>query len=121
MKRIKRILIRSYEKGLLFRDREFQKVLEAGTHWFVDPLNKIRVDVVSMRDPWLIHEDLDILIKAGVMRMGSTTGVRVPRRMISIWGIDLNDLSIRSRLASLIIKGSPPETTTSRISGCPAM
>ena len=31
MKRIKRILIRSYEKGLLFRDREFKKVLEAGT------------------------------------------------------------------------------------------
>ncbi len=67
MKRIKRILIRSYEKGLLFRDREFKKVLEAGTYWFFDPLNKIRVDVVSMRDPWLIHEDLDVLIQAGVL------------------------------------------------------
>ncbi len=64
---IKRILIRSYEKGLLFRDREFQRVLDAGKHWFVDPLNKIRVDVVSMRDPWLIHEDLDVLVKAGVL------------------------------------------------------
>lgn len=65
MKCMKRILIRSYEKGLLFRDREFRKVLETGTYWFVDPLNKIRVDVVSMRDPWLIHEDLDVLIKSG--------------------------------------------------------
>ena len=64
---IKRILIRTYEKGLLFRDREFQRVLDAGKYWFVDPLNKIRVDVVSMRDPWLIHEDLDVLIKAGVL------------------------------------------------------
>jgi regulator of protease activity HflC (stomatin/prohibitin superfamily) len=67
MKRIKRILIRSYEKGLLFRDREFKKVLDAGTHWFVDPLKKIRVDVVSMRDPWLIHDDLDMLIKSGAL------------------------------------------------------
>jgi len=67
MKRIKRILIRSYEKGLLFRDREFKRVLDAGAYWFVDPLNKIRVDVVSMRDPWLIHQDLDMLIKAGVL------------------------------------------------------
>jgi hypothetical protein len=67
MKCIKRILIRSYEKGLLFRDREFKQVLDAGTYWFVDPLNKVRVDVVSMRDPWLIHEDLDVLIKAGVL------------------------------------------------------
>ncbi len=64
---LKRILIRSYEKGLLFRDREFQAVLDAGKYWFVDPLNKVRVDIVSMRAPWLVHEDLDVLIKAGVL------------------------------------------------------
>ena len=64
---IKRILIRSYEKGLLFRDGEFQKILEAGKYWIVDPLNKVRVDIVSMRAPWLVHADLDVLIKAGVL------------------------------------------------------
>ncbi len=67
MKRIKRILIRSFEKGLLFRDGEFKKVLHAGTYWFLDPLDRIRGDIVSMRDPWLIHPDLDVLIQAGVL------------------------------------------------------
>jgi hypothetical protein len=64
---IKRILIRSYEKGLLFRDGEFREVLEAGKRWIVDPLNKVRVDIVSMRSPWLMHADLDVLIRSGVL------------------------------------------------------
>ncbi|MCP4693271.1 MAG: slipin family protein, partial [Desulfobacterales bacterium] len=54
-------------KGFLFKDREFQKILDAGIHWFVDPLNKTRVDVVSMRDPWLYHEDLDMLVKESAL------------------------------------------------------
>ena len=67
---LKRILIRSYEKGLLFRDREFQAVLDAGKYWFVDPLNKVRVDIVSMRAPWLIHEDLVEEAHAGLCERG---------------------------------------------------
>lgn len=64
----KMIKVRSYEKGLLFRDREFNRVLDAGRHWFFDPFNKIRVDVVSMRDPWLIHEDLDVIVRSGALK-----------------------------------------------------
>ena len=64
----KKIKVRSYEKGLLFRDREFKGILNAGRHWFFDPFNKIRVDVVSMRAPWLVHEDLDVIIRSGVLQ-----------------------------------------------------
>jgi len=60
--------VRSYEKGLYFRDREFQGVLGTGRHWFVDPLGKVRVDVVSQRDPWLAHADLDVLVKSGALK-----------------------------------------------------
>lgn len=65
---IGKIIVRSYEKGLLFRDQEFQKILDAGKYWFFDPLNKIRADVVSMRDPWLVHDDLDVIEKSGVLK-----------------------------------------------------
>ncbi len=61
-------IVRSFERGLLFRDRDFQKILSTGQYRFFDPLNKIRVDVVSMRDPWLVHDDLDVLIKSGVLK-----------------------------------------------------
>ena len=64
----KKIKVRSYEKGLLFRDREFKGILNAGRHWFFDPFNKIRVDVVSMRAPWLVHEDLDVVIRSGALQ-----------------------------------------------------
>jgi hypothetical protein len=64
---LKHYKIRSYEMGLLFRDGEFRGLLEAGAHWFFDPLRKVRVDVVSQRDPWLVHEKLDLIVKSGAL------------------------------------------------------
>jgi regulator of protease activity HflC (stomatin/prohibitin superfamily) len=64
---VKRIRIRSYESGLVFRDKEFRGLLDEGTHWRFDPLFKLRVDVVSKRDPWLQHDKLDIIAKSGAM------------------------------------------------------
>ena len=64
----KRYKIRSYEMGLLFRDGEFHGLLTPGVHWFFDPLKKVRVDVVSQRDPWLVHEKLDLIVKSGGLK-----------------------------------------------------
>lgn len=64
----KRFQIRSYEVGLLFRNGEFQELLTQGTRWFFDPLDKVRVDVVSQRDPWLLHEKLDLIVKSGALK-----------------------------------------------------
>ncbi len=63
----KRYKTRSYEMGLSFRDGEFRGLLEQGTHRFVDPLGKVRVDVVSKRDPWIVHEKLDLIVKSGAL------------------------------------------------------
>ena len=63
----KRFKIRSYEIGLLFRDGEFRGLLTTGTVWFADPLNKVRVDVVSQREPWIVHEKLDLIVKSGAL------------------------------------------------------
>src|SRR5262245_7473389 len=64
---VKRYKIRSYEAGLLFRDNEFQGVREAGTYWFLNPFSDVRMDVVSKRDPWLVHEKLDLIVKSGAL------------------------------------------------------
>lgn len=63
----KRYKILSYEMGLLFRAGEFAGLLEKGIHWFFDPLGRIRVEVVSQRDPWLVHTRLDLIIKSGAL------------------------------------------------------
>ena len=64
---LKRIKIHEFEMGLLFRDGEFRGLLEAGRHWFFDPLGRVRVDTVSLRAPWMVHEKLDVIVKSGVL------------------------------------------------------
>jgi len=65
---VKKIMIRSYEVGLKFRDGEFNGILNAGKHWIADPWNKIRVRVVSTREPWLVDDQLDMIVKSGVIQ-----------------------------------------------------
>jgi regulator of protease activity HflC (stomatin/prohibitin superfamily) len=65
---IKTVKIRSYEMGLYFRDGEFQGLLGKGRHWLADPLGKVKVDVVSLRAPWLAHEKLDVIVRSGALK-----------------------------------------------------
>lgn len=65
---IKRIKIRSFEIGLHFRDGEFQGLLTAGAHWLFDPLGKVCVEIKSLRDPWLVHEKLDVIVRSGALK-----------------------------------------------------
>ncbi len=68
---LKTVKIRSYEMGLYFHDREFEGLLGEGRHWFFDPLGKVRVEVVSQRSPWLVHEKLDVIVKSGALQDGA--------------------------------------------------
>ena len=65
---IKSVKINSYEKGLYFRDREFKGILDKGRHWFIDPLFKVKTYIVSQREPWLIHRDLDVIVKSEALK-----------------------------------------------------
>lgn len=65
--RVRYIKIRQNERGLLFRDRELKGMLRPGRHLILDPFWKVRVDVVSVRQPWLEHADLDVIVRSGVL------------------------------------------------------
>jgi regulator of protease activity HflC (stomatin/prohibitin superfamily) len=65
---LKRYKIRSFEMGLHFRDGEFRGLLCAGTHWFLDPLGRVAVEIVSRRAPFLTHEKLDLIVKSGDLK-----------------------------------------------------
>ncbi len=60
-----RYKIKPHERGLVFKDGDLVAVLTPGIHWYLDLLGKMRLQVVSPRDPWLVHEDLDIIVKSG--------------------------------------------------------
>lgn len=63
----KYVKIRSYEMGLHFHDGEFRGLINPGEHRLFDPFGKVRVDVVSKRDPWLVHEKLDLIVKSNAL------------------------------------------------------
>jgi regulator of protease activity HflC (stomatin/prohibitin superfamily) len=62
-----RIKIRSYELGLVFRDGEFARLIGPGRRWIFDLLGRTQVQVVSQRTPWLVHEQLDQIVKSGAL------------------------------------------------------
>lgn len=64
---IKLVKIRSFEKGLYFRSGEFKGMLQPGRHWIIGWPGKPRIDVVSQRDPWLVHPELDVIVKSGAL------------------------------------------------------
>src|SRR4028118_1682768 len=64
---IRRMKIKPHERGLLFREGQPIAVLKPGTHWTLDPLLKLRLQRVSPRNAWLVHEDLDLIVKAGIL------------------------------------------------------
>ena len=66
---IRRMKIKPHERGLLFAEGEFLGVLQPGVHWRFDPLLQLRLQVVSPRNPWLVHPSLDLIAKSG--KLGS--------------------------------------------------
>jgi len=57
--------VRTHERGLMFRDGVFARVLRPGWHFVWDPLYKVRVDRASVRQAWLFHDQLDEIVKSG--------------------------------------------------------
>ena len=64
---LRRMKIKAHERGLVWREGELIAVLRPGVHWYLDPLLKLRFERVSPRDPWLVHKDLDLIAKSGML------------------------------------------------------
>jgi hypothetical protein len=61
---IHRIHIKKHEFGLRFHRGEFTRLVGPGKHWV---LGRVEVKVVSGRDVYLRHEQLDLMVKSGAL------------------------------------------------------
>jgi hypothetical protein len=59
---MKRITIAQYERGLLFRNRSFEAIMEPGVHWLFDPLNRTEIKVYDVAVAEFEHPRVDVLI-----------------------------------------------------------
>jgi regulator of protease activity HflC (stomatin/prohibitin superfamily) len=64
----RRFKVREHERGLAFRDGQFEGVLGPGAHWRLDPLRRLQVEIADVRVPWLAHADLDVIVRSGALR-----------------------------------------------------
>ena len=62
---LRRVKIRQHERGLLFKDREFQGLLGPGRHWLWG--FKVRVERVSVREVIFHHQDLEVIARSGAL------------------------------------------------------
>ncbi len=60
----KKIRLRSFERGALFKKGEFVRMLPGCEVSLFDPLSLLEVVTLSTRDPWIKAADLDLMIKA---------------------------------------------------------
>ena len=59
------VKVNADERGLLFRDGVFVRLLGPGRHILFDPLLRLRIDKVSLRNVWLAHPDRQLIAKSG--------------------------------------------------------
>ncbi len=81
----KRYKVLRHEFGLKYVEDEFVGVLMPGVHWFVDLLGRIRVDVVSAREPFLVREDNDVLVKSGALEGVAQVIELTDRQRALVW------------------------------------
>ena len=60
--KIKRVIVKKNERGLLLRDGDFVRVLQPGTHWLFDGLGSTRVELFALEQPAFTHGLADYLL-----------------------------------------------------------
>ena len=60
---MKRITIAQHERGLLFRNRSFEAVLEPGVYRQFDPLGRRAVTIYDLGVPEFVHPRVDFMVK----------------------------------------------------------
>ncbi|WP_220359287.1 hypothetical protein [Alkalilimnicola ehrlichii] len=59
----KKMVVADDERVLLFKHRQFQRVLQPGCHRFFDGFNRLSFDVLKVHRAGVVHEQLDLLLK----------------------------------------------------------
>ena len=62
---LRRVKVLEHERALVFKDGAFEGVLPPGVHWMLDPLLRLKVEVLSIRSGWLVHPDLEPMVRSG--------------------------------------------------------
>jgi regulator of protease activity HflC (stomatin/prohibitin superfamily) len=60
---LQRVKVLEHERALVLKNGALERVLQPGVHWVLG--RGLAVEVVSIRNGWLVHPDLELLVKSG--------------------------------------------------------
>ena len=60
---LKRFVVKKNEKGALFRDGDFERLLKSGRHTFFDPLNRLSITTWKLDAPMTDTDTVDYLLQ----------------------------------------------------------
>jgi regulator of protease activity HflC (stomatin/prohibitin superfamily) len=63
----KRVVIGDSQRGLVFRDERFERLLSPGVHRIIDPFRRVNVDKVDVESALLNHWRLDAILRSGAL------------------------------------------------------
>ncbi len=134
----KRIAIAQHERGLMFRNRSFETVLEPGVYRIFDPLKRVEVQVYDLTVPEFEHPRVDFLVKEAratvekyfsivelgdrevglVLENGKIAGVLAPGKRQLYWrgpidvSVEVHDIGesfeLAPKLARLLVRAKQP-------------
>jgi regulator of protease activity HflC (stomatin/prohibitin superfamily) len=135
---MKRMTIAQHERGLLFRNRSLEAVLEPGVRWSFDPLGRTETQVFDLAVPEFEHPRVDFLLEAAdgvlakhfdivelsdhevglVYKNGNVTGVLAPGKRQLYWRgpievkvvrYDISkEFEIPAAIAKALVRAKPP-------------
>lgn len=91
------IKIAQYERGLLFRDRDFVGVLRPGRYKYFDPFFKLEVEVYDTSEPALESYRLDVIVASGALENEAVVVDLADGERALVW--------IDSRLQAVLVPG----------------
>jgi regulator of protease activity HflC (stomatin/prohibitin superfamily) len=68
----KRVVIGDGERGLVYRNRRFERVLAPGVYRWFDPLGRVEVRTFNIATPEYVGHDVDMLVASLGARLGDT-------------------------------------------------
>ena len=60
--KIQRVTVKKNERGLLLRHGDFERVLQPGTHWLWEGLDRLQVELCALEQPAFTHALADYLL-----------------------------------------------------------
>ena len=102
---VRKLLVRKHQRALLYKNGDFERFLLPGTHWAVDPLTRLGVELFDISVPLFEHRLADFFVKeyaedvarlftvietgadevATVYENGRFAGVIGPERRVLYW------------------------------------